>query len=303
MLCSKPVSVGSHLFPCGQCEPCRINRKRLWTNRILLEAGEHGSNSFLTLTYNEENLPHTMNGLPTLAPEDLRNWLKRIRKAVAPIRLRYYAVGEYGDVSARPHYHLALFGFQSCRNGSTIRHRGRTMAAQCCSTCRLVQATWAAGDIESGTLEEASAQYLVGYVLKKMTRYDDGRLYGRMPEFARMSLRPGIGQRAMHDIADVILTLGLDVSEADVPSALRRGARMWPMGRYLRQQLRLMTGKEINTPDEVLLEAAEKLRPMREAAKASSSHPSFKTFVVEAFRQDILNRVARQRVHSKRGSL
>lgn len=303
MLCSDPVSMGSHLFPCGRCEPCRINRKRLWTNRILLETGEHGSNAFLTLTYEDSRLPLTTNGLPTLAPEDLRNWLKRIRKAVAPVRLRYYAVGEYGDLSMRPHYHLALFGFEPCSNGNTLRSRGRPIASLCCQYCRLVQSTWALGDVDIGRLEEGSAKYLVGYVLKKMTRFDDIRLDGRMPEFARMSLRPGIGQSAMHDVADVILTLGLDESEADVPSALRRGKTIAPLGRYLRQQLRLMIGKEVSCPDEVLKEAAERLLPMRLAAKASSENPSFKKAVVEAFKQDVLNRVTRSKIYSKKGAL
>lgn len=303
MLCKDPVSVGSHLFPCGRCEPCRINRKRLWTNRLLLEAGEHGSNAFLTLTYRDERLPRTASGTPTLEPTDVRNWLKRIRKAVEPARLRFYLVGEYGDRTWRPHYHVALFGFEPCANGRTIQFRGRPMADRCCSYCRLVHSSWGFGDVDVGRMEEGSAKYLCGYVLKKMTRNDDPRLDGRWPEFARMSLRPGIGQRAMHDIADVILRLGLDESEADVPSALRRGKTIAPLGRYLRQQLRLMIGKEVGAPDEVLREAAERLRPLREIAKLDEEHPSFKWQVVQAFAQDVLNREKRQTIYSKRGQI
>lgn len=134
-----------------------------------------------------------------------------------------------------------------------------------------------------------------------MTRYDDRRLNGRMPEFARMSLRPGIGHRSLHDIADVILRYKLDESEVDVPGAIRRGSAIHPLGRYLRQQLRLMVGKPVTCPDEVLLEAAEKMRPVRETAFNNST--SFKAAIVETFAQEVLNRNTKARIYSKRGHL
>lgn len=307
--------MGSHLFPCGRCEPCRINRKRTWTNRLLLEAGNHGDNSFWTLTYREECLPRSMNGLSTLAPEDAQKFMKRIRKAHVGMqdalgigrkdqkRLRFYLVGEYGDGTERPHYHLALFGYPCCSNGQTLTHRGRPLADKCCSHCHRIWKAWALGDVHGGELAEGSAKYLVGYVLKKMTRFDDQRLNGRMPEFARMSLRPGIGADAMWEIADVLMQLGLDESEADVPSALRRGSTIAPLGRYLRQRLRLMIGKEVTVPDEALREAALRLLPMRLAAKESSTTPSFKAHVVEAFRQDVLNREKRNAIFKQRKSI
>lgn len=304
MLCDNPVTVGSRRFSCHRCEPCRINRKRLWTNRLLLEAGEHGSNSFLTLTYRDEKLPRTTSGTPTLAPEDLRNWLKRIRKAVSPIRVRYYGVGEYGDETARPHYHVALFGYGCCSNGTTVKFRGRVVPDQCCPVCRLVSSTWGLGDIECGTLEESSAKYLVGYVLKKMTRYDDPRLFGRMPEFARMSLKPGIGQSAMHEVAHVIMQLGLDTSEDDVPSSLRRGSTIAPLGRYLTTQLRKMTGKDDPTKQEAIARSmaqAERLLSVYEA-KGLGPNPA-KAEIIEAFKQDVLNRVSRHRLYNSRRTL
>lgn len=136
-----------------------------------------------------------------------------------------------------------------------------------------------------------------------MTRFDDPRLDGRHPEFARMSLRPGLGMMAMHDLADVILRLDLDHSEPDVPSGLRRGKKIWPLGRYLRQQLRLLTGKDKNAPPAALLEAAARLLPMRLAAHSDEENPSFKAHVVEAFAQDVRNREARQKLYSKRGRI
>lgn len=278
----------------------------------MLEVGEKTDNSFWTLTYQEMHLPLLANGLSSLEPRDVQLFMKRIRKEWVRLQssfgvrqisaLRFYLVGEYGDYY-RPHYHLALFGYPACTYGDTLRSRGRPIADRCCVFCRTIHSTWGKGDIHGGRMEEGSAKYLVGYVLKKMTNPHDGRLNGRYPEFARMSNRPGIGQAAMHDVADVMLQLGLDKSEPDVPSALRRGSRIWPLGRYLTQQLRLMTGKEKNAPQEVLDENAKRLLPLREAAKRDNQNPSFKSHLVKAFEQDVLNRKVKAEIFKPKRSL
>lgn len=304
MRCRNPFNPGGgRLFPCGRCPPCLINRRRVWANRISLEQTQHGSSTFLTLTYDDNNMPRTTSGLSTLEPADLTRWLKRIRKAVAPIKLRYFMCGEYGDESFRPHYHAALFGMATCTHGQTLRSRNRPIANRCCATCRLIQSTWSFGDIDSRSLEEGRAEYVAGYVTKKMTRGDDPRLDGRYQEFARMSLKPGLGKDAMWEVASVIMQYDIEVSEPDVPTALQVGKKLWPLGRYLRQQLRLMVGKEINASDEALQLLADKLRPMREAAYRSQTDPSFKSHVVKAFSQEALNLTTRSLIFRKRGTL
>lgn len=177
------------------------------------------------------------------------------------------------------------------------------MADRCCGACKLVSSTWDQGDVDIRNLDQGRAKYLGGYIEKKMTRFDDPRLGDRHPEFARMSLKPGIGQSAMHEIADCILRLGLDQSEADVPSALQHGRSIIPLGRYLRQQLRLMIGKEVNCPDEVLQAEAAKLLPMRLAALKDENNPSVKGQIIEAFAQAVLNKVTRSRLYNAKRSL
>lgn len=65
----------------------------------MLEAAQYEDNCFITLTYDDEHLPLGM----SLVPKDLQDFLKRFRSRIAPIKVRYYGVGEYGDQTQRPH--------------------------------------------------------------------------------------------------------------------------------------------------------------------------------------------------------
>lgn len=294
MLCKKPFAKGGALFPCGQCIPCRINRRRVWTHRIMLESLQHDVNSFVTLTYEDEGIPVTKEGIPSLRKEDAQDWLKRLRRKLEPLKVRYYLVGEYGDVSWRPHYHVILFGFQSCRFGMT-RPRAR-----CCFSCDLVRDTWSHGNIFLGELTIQSAAYVAGYVTKKLTDKADTRLHGRSPEFATMSLKPGIGGDAMWDVASTVLAFGLD-DAGDVPAGLRHGAKIMPLGRYLRRRLRTFVGKEAAAPDETLAEIKEELRPVREAAfEASRSFAEVAVEVNAAASGSLINKA---NIYKKRGAL
>lgn len=268
----------------------------------MLEAAQHGDNCFATLTYDDEHLPEG----GSLEPKHTQDWLKRLRKSVEPLKIRYYLVGEYGDETQRPHYHVALFNLPSCLHGQTLAYR-----PTCCARCATVQSSWPYGKVYLGTLEADSAQYISGYVTKKMTRKDDDRLGGRYPEFCRMSLRPGIGADAMHEVASVLMEYQLDTSQADVPAALRHGPRQLPLGRYLRRKLRTMVGKDEKAPDEVIEQYQEELRPLHEAAKAVTSAPGMTLARKYVFRdmlcaeddQKVLNMETRQRIFKQRKSL
>lgn len=182
----------------------------------------HEASCFVTLTYNEDNVPLVRPDIGTLVPKHLQLWLKRFRQKISPSTVRYYAVGEYGDQTWRPHYHLALFGVGP--------------EAQ-----QIISDTWAMGFVQVGDLTRESAQYVAGYVTKKMTSKDDPRLSGRHPEFARMSNRPGIGAVAMKQVATALSTEhGLDECKktGDVPFQLMHGKKNMPLGRYLRRKLR-----------------------------------------------------------------
>lgn len=295
MLCRNPYSKDGAMYGCGQCMPCRVNRRRLWTHRIMLETALQAENSFLTLTYSDDHLPKTSKGLPTLDPTHLQLWLKRLRKEISPLLLRFYAVGEY-SASGRPHYHVIIFGgLPPCKNIQTrTNERNQPIPLACCPSCALIQNTWcfysengskhSLGLIYNGEVTQQSAAYTAGYVEKKLTAKDDHRLNGRHPEFMRCS--KGIGKGFLWDVASVLLEHDLENLD-DVPSQLRHGNRVMPLGRYLRSKLREMVGKDPKAPQATLDAIKEEMRPLRETAFENSR--SFKDEVIKAGNQRVLN--------------
>lgn len=260
-MCGKPFRQGVMEYGCGQCLPCRLNRRRLWTGRLMLESKLHSESVFVTLTYDEKHVPADGN----LEPDVLRDFLKRLRSRIEPRRLRYFVVGEYGDQTERPHYHAVLFGV------------GLGDRAQ-------LQASWDRGFVHVGTLTEKSAGYVVSYTLKRMTRAGDPRLEGRVPEFARMSLKPGIGAVAMEEIANALRSkIALQGAEedagpvqrasaVDVPSAFRSGGQSFPFGRYLKGKAREYLGADRRTPEAVVAAVAATVRDRLRSEKGRTLH-------------------------------
>lgn len=289
-------------------------------HRIILESYLHSDNCFVTLTYRTENLrnsagqlvsnsPMISNSkendlfLPSLQPTELRNFLKRLRKRIEPHRIRFYGVGEYGDENERPHYHLALFNFPTCLRGRTLKdNKNRPLWSKCCDQCRLIGETWALGDIDLGMVEEESAQYLSGYVVKKLddTHID---LRGRYKEFSRKSNRPGIGHDFMFEVASQLLNFDLENTQADVPSALRHGSRLLPLGRYLRMKLRKMVGRDEKTPQAIIDEMAKDLLELRIDARNSSENPSVKARIIERDKGKVASLKAKEKLFRQRKSL
>lgn len=282
MMCKNPYMGGPVPVGCGQCTFCRINRRRLWAHRIELEARKHAASSFVTLTYSDENLPKG----GTLVPRDTQLFLKRLRKRADPVRLRYFFVGEYGDQTQRPHYHVAIFGLG-------IEH------------AQLVAESWPYGHTMTAELNEHTSQYIAGYVIKKMTKADDERLGGRHPEFARMSLKPAIGGAAMQDIADILTSKhGSKVVSVygDVPNSISYGQRERPIGRTLRSILRESIGGSRDAPESVKTAYQEQVRDMWRASLDAGSL-SFKEFLLNENEAKRLKAEARFKIFNQRKTL
>lgn len=301
MLCRNPWMQGLHAYPCGRCDPCLRKRRRIWTHRILLEASLREDNCFVTLTYAPEWMP----ALGSLQKSDYQNFLKRLRKSVAPLKLRYFVVGEYGDEGGRPHYHMALFGFPSCRNGRTRRTTSnKPDPERCCVVCRSISRTWQRGIVDLGSIDIGSAKYISGYVTKKMTHRHHPWLQGRDPEFARMSLKPGLGLDMMHELASTLMQFNIeDRAQGDVPVTLRSLGQELPLGRYLRRKLRLMVGKEEGAPQIVTQLQEQEMRDLYEAKIRTGVYVSLKEAVVHADDGTVASQDARVKILKQRKSL
>lgn len=304
IVCKNPFVKTGVVHGCGQCLPCRVLKRRTWAARLKLEALCHKESCFSTLTYDPNSLPTSISRsggheIPTLKPLDLQLWLKRLREAHQPLKLRFFAVGEYGDETHRPHYHVVLFGFRGCARGRTRRKFGTNNPdpLNCCDRCRLVASTWPSGNIELGEFNTKTAAYVASYTVKKLTGWDDPRLDGQHPEFARMSLKPGIGADSLWEYAHSLLHFNLDQQLDDVPNAWRSGTDLLPLGRYLRGKLREKIGKDKKAPQETINQLSEEMRPLREAA-FNASLP-LKQLVIESGFQKALDLETRMKMRKK----
>lgn len=291
MMCANPYSKDGAHFGCGQCMPCRVNKRRTWTGRILVEALEHGFDccSFLTLTYEDDWLPAG----GSLDREDIRGWLKRVRK-VFGAGVRHFTVGEYGEKFGRPHYHSIVFGVSPQAYGEVEASRVN----------RRLASLWHYGATFIGTLSPNSAQYCAGYTTKKMTSADDERLQGRHPEFASMSRRPGLGAAA-------VVRASLDVKR-DAPNSKEAlhglsqyvvAGKSYPLGQYLRRVSRAALGLPTGSTKAEALELQALFDTMvSDALKADRSISrlaSDREVLVKAGEQKRLNQAARLKVFGK----
>ena len=150
------------------------------------EASLYDENSFLTLTYSDENIPSG----GSLNVSDFQNFMKRLRKSVYPKKVRFFQCGEYGDITKRPHHHCLLFnhGFHDKELWSK-REGIRIFVSD--ELSRL----WPHGFSTFGDVTFESASYVARYSLKKVTgKYAETHYGSRKPEFVTMSRRPGIAK-------------------------------------------------------------------------------------------------------------
>lgn len=198
MKCGSPILVRDKYgvlmrVPCGQCINCRLNLAKKWSIRIDHESRSWPDNVFLTLTYRDEDLPHD----GSLSLEHMQNFMKNLRAYIKK-PIRFYAAAEYSDWPlCRPHYHYVLFNvsfkdlpwkdYYKVKNG----YRG-------------IIKCWNKGLVHCGDVSPDSANYVAGYVTKKL-KGDMAELYGsRRPPFSVMSRRPGIGANYALENADML---------------------------------------------------------------------------------------------------
>lgn len=184
-------------LPCGQCIGCRLERSRQWAIRCVLESQLHTHNEFVTLTYNDENLPKNQ----SLSHRDVQLFLKKLRKDGH--KVRYYMCGEYGENFERPHYHLCMFGFE-IKDKQPLFAAGGNQCKYLVHRSQYLEEKWGLGYVTIGELNFETAAYVARYCVKKLT--GDKAAYGkRFPEYSQMSRRPGIASSWFEEYAGDVL--------------------------------------------------------------------------------------------------
>lgn len=199
--------------PCGSCEGCQEAYSKEWAVRCLLESQKYKHNYFITLTYDEYNVPRddeivdkktgevyqNDNWLQGhLVPEHWSKFEKDLRRYFEyhynHTGIRFYACGEYGGQTHRPHYHAVIMNLpipleelkiHSMSNGNPIFE------------CPIIEKIWGKGFISLAEVNWDTCAYVARYVMKKQKGAKTREQYfenGQTPEFVRMSRMPGIGK-------------------------------------------------------------------------------------------------------------
>lgn len=182
---------------CGQCVGCRLSRSREWAIRCMHEAQLYESNHFVTLTCDDQHIAEVF-PRGSLVYKPFQAFMRRVRFSFPGVR--FYMCGEYGDRTCRPHFHCLLFNVSF---GDLVFYRALPSGSRL-FTSKVLEGLWPYGFSSVGDVTVESAAYVARYVTKKVTgdlaedhymRVDSttGEIYHLMPEFCRMSLKPGIG--------------------------------------------------------------------------------------------------------------
>lgn len=151
------------------------------------EQQEQPDSMFLTLTYDNENIPTT----GSLVHQDFRDFMKRYRRNLEyrgyDHKIKYVMCGEYGQETdiygnptgglGRPHYH-------ACILGHSYLHTPELELVKCNQGNPLythpeMENLWGKGHISIGTLTFESAAYVARYIMKKVTGEDADSHYER----------------------------------------------------------------------------------------------------------------------------
>lgn len=213
--------------PCGRCLECLKDRVNSWFFRLYNEKSNSTSAIFLTLTYDDCNLPYSDNGSMCLNYKDTQLFWKRLRKAhPRGTKIKYFLVGEYGSKTHRPHYHAIVFNADK----------------------ELIEKAWGLGQIHIGDVREQSIYYTLKYALKRAGKWKKSDTDDRDPEKALMSR--GLGLNFLTD--SMVKFYQEDVSRP----VIMQGNKKLPLPKYYRN--RLFTDKQKMLRNKLLIPHTDK---------------------------------------------
>lgn len=173
------------IIPCGKCPGCKIDHANEFATRVCMEIKNSKKNAFLTLTYNNENLPEKR----SLVKKDLQKFWKRLRKSGE--KVRYLCSGEYGPRTSRPHYHAVVLNYWP-EDAKTYKPN---ITGDMLYTSEKLNKIWGKGYVIVGRVNYETAAYVARYVYKKAFGLNKEyfKKKKKEPEFTLSSRRPGLG--------------------------------------------------------------------------------------------------------------
>lgn len=227
---SNGVKAKWSMIPCGQCHECRLQRSREWANRCVMEMDAFkpvdgiNRNWFVTMTYSPDHvdeLRSTVDGctLSLHQPESGKDHLQKFNNAVRKKwdekyghqGIRFYACGEYGDESGRPHYHEILFNLPI--DPSLLKVHFTNDFGDKYYVCDELFRSWGSkGHVLLSEANWTNCAYVARYIMKKLNgdlgvdKYDK---FGIKAPFTRQSRMPGIGASFYKNVCDYFDTSAL----------------------------------------------------------------------------------------------
>ncbi len=181
-------------LPCGRCIGCKLEKSKQWAVRCVHESQQYINNTFITLTYNKENVPQS----GSLKLKHYQLFMKRLRQEIKRHpekfkqegeKIKFFHCGEYGEELGRPHYHAIIFNLDFA---DKKYHKGQDDNKL--YTSEILETLWGKGYAVIGSVTFESAAYVARYVTKKITGKEAENHYGgKKPEYITMSRNPGIG--------------------------------------------------------------------------------------------------------------
>lgn len=211
--------------PCNNCYACKLNRSAQKATEATLESYYYSDNYFITLTYDNENLPYKQeleikernsddiityfNNSelhPTLIPDHIKTFNNSLRKHFERLGhkgIKVIYCGEYGEETERPHYHEILINcpinpqyFYDFHIDNNFKAHWKT---------KEISDIWGKGMIDVAESEWSTIAYVARYCMKGITDLHTKEEYYNMamyPEFMRSSIN--LGKRYYEEHKDEI---------------------------------------------------------------------------------------------------
>lgn len=212
--------------PCGKCEACLVKKKQAWVFRLSQHFSHSDSAIFVTLTYEDRNLPRYSVGLDSdgvnsfhrvsdcastsvigVSKSDVQKFLKRLRKAVYPFKFQYFLCSEYGPNTGRPHYHMLLFNFPKTFD-----------------VWKYINDAWGLGFISISNVTPARISYVAKYCVNPLVS-------DAVRPKTFMLCSKGIGRAYSDDLRNC------EYHRRHMSPVIKKGDKVIPLPRYYREKI------------------------------------------------------------------